>query len=288
MATLVNINGKILPEEKATVSVFDRGFLFGDSIFEVLRTYGNRLFAFDMHMDRLESSAQQVSLKLPFSREAAYREMSRTVKKAGNRESYIRVIVTRGSGRIVMDPSFASNPQTIIIVQDFEPPAEDVKKRGVAAALVEVRRNPSNALSPSIKSGNYLNSVLAQIEAKASGAKEAIMLNQKGDVAEGTVFNIFMVKGGKVFTPPLSAGILDGITRKLIIRHALEAGIRIAETNFNAAKLVGADEVFFTSTLREIQPVLKINDKPVGGGAPGPVTLKLFDILRTAIPHYLS
>jgi branched-chain amino acid aminotransferase len=288
MATLVNINGKILPEEKACVSVFDRGFLFGDSVFEVLRTYGGRLFAFDPHMDRLENSARMISFKLPISREAAYREISRTVKKAGNRECYIRIIATRGAGKIVMDPSFAINPQTVIIVQDFEPPPEDLKRRAVAAALVDIRRNSAEAMAPSIKSGNYLNSVLAQIEAKASGAKEAIMLNAKGNVAEGTVFNVFMAKAGKVFTPPIEAGILDGITRKLIIRHALESGIRIAEANFNTAKLMSADEVFFTSTLREVQPVAKIGDRIIGDGKTWPVTARMLEIFRNALPHYLS
>jgi len=287
MATLVNINGKILPEEKAVVSVFDRGFLFGDSVFEVLRTYNGKLFAFDLHIDRLESSARQISFKLPFSREAAYREMSRTVKKSGNRESYIRIVVTRGSGKIGLDTSNAISPQTIIIVQDFEPPPDDIKKRAIEAALVDVRRNPANTLSPNIKSGNYLNSVLAHIEAKASGAKEAVMLNQRGNIAEGSVFNIFLVKNGKIITPPMSAGILDGITRRILIRHALENGTRILEANFNATKLFAADEVFFTSTLREIQPVIAISDKTIGDGKPGPVTSRMMDIFRAAVPNYL-
>ncbi|MFA6032787.1 MAG: aminotransferase class IV [Myxococcota bacterium] len=289
MTTLVNINGKFFPDGKASISVFDRGFLFGDSIFEVLRTYNGRLFAFDMHMDRLEQSAAQISFKLPLSREAIFREMTRTVKKTGNHESYVRIVVTRGaSSKIGMDPSTAANPQAIIIVQDFQPPPEDISKRAVRAALVTLRRNPSDSLAPSIKSGNYLNSVLAHIEAKSAGAAEAIMLNHQGNVTEGTVFNLFIVSGGEILTPPLSAGILDGITRKVIIRQAREAGLKFKEANFNGKRLLQADEVFFTSTLREVQPVVKIGETVIGGGKPGPVTTRVLQIFREAVEPYLS
>ncbi|MBI5528616.1 MAG: aminotransferase class IV [Deltaproteobacteria bacterium] len=207
MPTLVNIDGTIFGRDEAKVPVFDRGFLFGDSVYEVLRTYGGRLFAFDMHMDRLDRSARQISFKLPFSRGRLRREIRRTAEAAGNPESYIRVVVTRGSGKISMDPVHARHPCTIVIVERLDPPPAELARRATEAALVARRRNPKNSLSPSIKSGNYLNNVLAQIEARAAGAEEAIMLNTSGYVAEGTVFNVFMVKRGVVHTPPLSAGI---------------------------------------------------------------------------------
>jgi branched-chain amino acid aminotransferase len=288
MPTLVNIDRKIFARDEARVSVFDRGFLFGDSVYEVLRTYGGRLFAFDLHADRLARSAAQISFALPFSRERLLHEIRRTVDAAGNRESYVRVVVTRGSGKIGMDPVHARRPCTIVIVERFDPPPAALARRATGAALVSRRRNPKNSLSPSIKSGNYLNNVLAQIEARAAGAAEAVMLNTGGYVAEGTVFNVFMVERGAALTPPLSAGILDGITRRLLIRHGRRAGVDMREVNIRGSRLLSADEVFLTSTLREVQPVTSLNDRPVGNGKPGPVTARLAALFSRLVPEYLS
>lgn len=288
MPTLVNINGVIHTAETARVPVFDRGFLFGDSVFEVLRTYGGRLFAFDLHMDRLDRSARAIALALPFSRAAILREIRRTVTRAGNRESYVRIVVTRGRGKIGMDPCHARSPQTVVIVTGFHPPPRALHRRGTNAQLVALRRNASDALSPSIKSGNYLNSVLAHIEARRSGADEAVMLNPRGFVAEGTTFNVFMVTRGVILTPPVSAGILDGITRRVLIDRGRSAGLDVRETNFRGARMLSADEVAFTSTLREVQPVLTISGRRIGSGKPGPLTRRLHEVFTAAVESYLT
>lgn len=287
MPTLVSINGALHTEKTARVPVFDRGFLFGDSVFEVLRTYGGRLFAFDLHLDRLDRSARAISLDLPFTRAAMLREIRRTVARAGNRESYIRIVVTRGRGKIGMDPCHARSPQAVVIVTGFTPPPRSLDRRGTAAQLVALRRNSKDALAPSIKSGNYLNSVLAHIEARRSGADEAVMLNPRGFVAEGTTFNVFMVSRGVVLTPPVSAGILDGITRRVLIDHGRKAGIDVRESNFRGERMLRADEVAFTSTLREVQPVLQISGRRIGSGKPGPVTRRLHEVFTAAVGSYL-
>ncbi|MGC8926869.1 MAG: aminotransferase class IV, partial [Myxococcota bacterium] len=260
MSTIININGKFFTEKNAKISVFDRGFLFGDSIFEVVRTYNKKqIFGFDMHLDRLYKSAGYISLKLK-SRDFIKREIRRTIERGDNPESYVRLIITRGIGReIGMNPDYASVPNYIVIVKRFAPPPDEPEKRSIVAAIASIKRNYKESLNPLIKSGNYLNNVLAHIDAMKKGGVEAIMINPEGYVAEGTTFNIFMVKNGIYYTPPLECGILDGITRKVIIKLMKENSIKFREKRIRPQELLSADEVFFTSTLREIQPVIKIN-----------------------------
>ncbi len=289
MSTVVNINGRIFHKNNAFVSVFDRGFLFGDSVFEVVRTYGkDKIFAFDMHLERLYKSAAFISLKLA-GRKYIEKLIRDTIRKGNNRESYVRLVITRGIGReIGMNPDYAIKPNYFVIVKNFDPPPADINKRCIKAAIASVRRNFKDSLNPLIKSGNYLNNVLAHIDAMKKGGVEAVMINPQGYVAEGTTFNVFMVKKGVYYTPPLEAGILDGITRKVILKLMKENGIRYAEKSIKPAELMSADEVFFTSTLREIQPVVSINNRKIGNGKAGLFTARLYEIFARNISRFLS
>lgn len=286
---MVFINGRIVPEKEAKVSVFDRGFLFGDSIFEVVRTYNkDKIFALNYHIERLYKSAAFISLRL---RDQRYIEsiIRKTIKKADNPESYVRLIITRGVGReIGMNPEYSGSPNYLVIVKRFNPPPDDIDKRAIESAIASVRRNYKDALNPLIKSGNYLNNILAHIDAMKKGGVEAVMVNPDGYIAEGTTFNVFMVKNGVYYTPPLSAGILDGITRKVIIQIMRENKIRFYEKNISPAEFLNADEIFFTSTLREIQPVYKISGKKIGDGRAGMYTRRLYEIFRANINRFLT
>lgn len=289
MSTVVFINGKYYNENNAYISVFDRGFLFGDSIFEVVRTYKKeKVFAMDLHLKRLYNSAKFISLKIkPLQTIEKY--IRDTIRLGDNKESYVRVIITRGvSTEIGMNPHYADKPNYIVIVKNFDPPPDDIQKRCVKAAIASIKRNYKDSLNPLIKSGNYLNNVLAHIDAMKKGGAEAIMINPQGYVAEGTTFNVFMVKKGIYYTPPLDAGILDGITRKVILKLMRRYKIKFFERNIKPSELLEADEVFFTSTLREIQPVTKINGKTIGDGKAGRYTAKILEIFRENIDRFLS
>ncbi len=289
MGVAVNINGRLYTQDNARISVFDRGFLFGDSVFEVVRTYNkNKIFSLDLHLERLDKSAEFIELKLP---ERAYIEklIRNTIKKGNNKESYVRIIVTRGIGsEIGMNPHYANNPNYIVIVKNFNPPPKKLEERSICAAIASIKRNLKDSLNPLIKSGNYLNNVLAHIDALKKGGVEAIMINPDGYVAEGTTFNVFMVKKGVYYTPPLEVGILDGITRKVILKLMRENDIKYVEKYFKTQELLNADEVFFTSTLREIQPVIKINNKKIGNGKAGIYTGKMLELFKANVNRFLS
>jgi branched-chain amino acid aminotransferase len=280
MGMLVNIDGELLAPEKACINVLDHGFLFGDSIYEVVRTQNGALFAVCEHLVRLRNSAAQLKLEIPLADSEIVERIKRTVAAAKNPDSYVRLIVTRGAGEIDLHPASCKEPRTIIIVQPYKRLDRAVYEKGLHISFVGVVRNPRNALNPQIKSGNYLNNVLALIEARAAGANDAVMLNSEGFVAECTTSNLFMVKFGVVKTPSLGAGILSGITRSFVISVAHEAGYAVEETDILPQHLLSADEVFITSTLKNIVPVTKISGTAVGSGVPGPVTkdlIKHFD-----------
>lgn len=289
MSTIVNINGRFLFEKDAKISVFDRGFLFGDSIFEVVRTYNkDKIFALNMHLDRLYKSAEYISLKLK-GREYLKKLIRDTIKKGNNKESYVRLIITRGTGEeIGMNPKYATSPNYIVIVKEFDPPPDEINKRCIRAAIASVKRNLKDSLNPLIKSGNYLNNVLAHIDAMKKGGEEAIMISPDGYVAEGTTFNVFMVKDGIYYTPPLDVGILDGITRKILLKLFRENNIRYFEKRIKPDELLEADEVFFTSTLREIQPVIRINGIKIGNGKAGHYTSGALELFKKNINRFLS
>jgi branched-chain amino acid aminotransferase len=274
MPTRVFLDGKVVLPEEARVSVFDRGFLYGDSVYEVLRTFAGRPFALGEHLDRLDHSAAGIRLPLPplVAVEAATRA---TLAAAGNAESYVRVVITRGSGPIGLDPALGVRPALIVIVRELELPDARLYRDGAEVALVSVLRNHPRALDPAIKSGNYLNNILALAEARSRGAYEALLRDAEGFITEGSSSNLFLVVGGTLRTPPLAAGILDGITRRHVIGLARARGLAVEERPLRPADLMGADEAFICSSLRSLLPVTRVDGAALGAGRPGPVTLAL-------------
>ena len=274
MEQVVNIDGKIVAAENASISVFDRGFLFGDSIYETLRTYDRKPFLMDRHLQRLENSARMLFMNLPMSLDEISRQVLRTVEASSNRECYIRIIVSRGAGRIGLDVDLSKKPTLVIIVVKLEPPSADHYEKGVRLSIVSVRRNDVTSLNPKIKSSNLLNNVLGYVEAKKHGAFEAILCNIAGFVAEGTGSNVFAIRSGKLLTPPPQAGLLEGVTRALTLDLAANEQISCEEILFTPQELLQCEECFITSTTKEILPVREIDDKAFSP-VPGPVTRQL-------------
>ena len=288
MSIRVFIDGSVCIPEEAKVSVFDRGFLYGDSVYETIGTAYGRLFAARDHLVRLERSAERIGLRVP-PRATIERAIAETVAAAGNTESRVRVILTRGVGKLDLDPASCSDTRLVVIVFPLGPPTPEMFEKGVAVAIVSVARNSPRAIDPAVKSGNYLNNVLALGEARRrSKAYEAILCAGDGSVAEGSTSNVFAVVGGEVRTPPPEVGILDGITRAKVMGLCRDAGIPLAERRLSPDELRGADEAFITSATRGVLPVTTIDERPVAGGAPGPVTrrlMALYDALaRKGVP----
>jgi branched-chain amino acid aminotransferase len=288
MPIRVFIDGGVRPPEEAKVSVFDRGFLYGDSVYETIGTAYGRLFAARDHLDRLERSAERIGLAVP-PRAEIERAIAETIEAAANPESRVRVILTRGVGKLDLDPASCSDTRLVVIVFPLGPPTPEMFEKGVAVAIVSVARNSPRAIDPAVKSGNYLNNVLALGEARRrSKAYEAILCAGDGSVAEGSTSNVFAVVGGEVRTPPPEVGILDGITRAKVMGLCRDAGIPLAERRLSPDELRGADEAFITSATRGVLPVTTIDERPVAGGAPGPVTrrlMALYDALaRKGVP----
>lgn len=290
MGTLVSIDGHIVPPEKATISIFDRGFLYGDSVYEVVRTYEGVPFELDHHLERLEGSAARISMSMPYPRAQLAEETLRAHQASGNTDSYIRIVVTRGAGPIGLDIALAEAPCRIVVVKSLEgmrpPPAAYAE--GVKIALVGVRRNLRAAIDPMAKTGNYLNSVMALAEARASGAYEAVMLDHRDFVTEGASSNVFVVVGDVLLTPPVDAGILVGVTRAVVLKVARAAGLRVLELPFSADTLHrDADEVFITSSVREIVPVTQVDEVRIGDGKPGPLTRRVMDLFAAYVQAYV-
>jgi branched-chain amino acid aminotransferase len=275
MSIRVFIEGRVSPPEEAKVSVFDRGFLYGDSVYETIGTAYGRLFAARDHLDRLARSAERIGLRVP-PRAEIERAVAETVAAAGNPETRVRVILTRGTGKLDLDPASAGESQLIVIAFPLGAPTPEMYAKGVAVAMVSVARNSPRAMDPAVKSGNYLNNVLALGEARRRlGAYEAILCAVDGSVAEGSTSNVFMVSGGEVRTPPPEVGILDGITRAKVMDLAKDNDIPLVERRIWPDELRSADEAFITSATRGVLPVTRIDDRPVGAGVPGPITRRL-------------
>jgi branched-chain amino acid aminotransferase len=275
MSRQVYISGKLVPAEQATVSVFDHGLLYGDGVFEGLRSYGGNVFRLDEHVERLYDSARAIRLEIPLAREEMAAAINHTVAVNGIKDGYIRAVVTRGAGTLGLDPNRCSNPQVIIIADSISLYPREFYDNGLSLVTSSVIRNHPAALSPRIKSLNYLNNILAKIEGLNAGCVEALMLNHKGEVAECTGDNIFLVKHGRLTTPPLDAGILEGVTRNAVLEIARKAGIDVAEAALTKHDVYVADECFLTGTAAEIIPVVKVDDRSIGTGKPGPVTREL-------------
>jgi branched-chain amino acid aminotransferase len=272
----INMNGKLVPKELAVVSVFDHGLLYGDGVFEGIRFYSNNIFKLTEHIDRLYDSAKAIMLEIPMTKEQMIEEHVKTVKANNLTDGYIRSIVTRGVGDLGLDPRKCREGATVIIIADkIALYPEEYYKDGLSITTVATRRNVAEALDPKIKSLNYLNNILAKIEANNHGSLEAIMINQAGYVTEATGDNVFIFKNGRLITPDLSAGALDGITRNTVMELAVKAGIRVEEKMITRYDLYTADECFLTGTAAEVIPVVKIDARIVGDGKPGVQTNKL-------------
>lgn len=276
---LVYIDGEFVPQEEARVSVFDHGFLYGDGVFEGIRAYNGKVFRLDEHIDRLYDSARVIDLKIPVSREEFKNIILETLRKNNLRDAYIRPIVTRGIGDLGLDPRKCPKPTIIVITIEWGKLYGDLYERGLKAVTVCVRRNAIDALPPSIKSLNYLNNILAKIEANAKGGDEAIFFDTNGYLSEGSGDNIFVVKRGKIFTPP-TLNNLRGITRAATIELINELGIPFKETNLGLYDLYSADEVFVTGTAAEIAPIVIVDGRKIGDGKPGKITRMLMEKFR--------
>ncbi len=285
MTTKINFNGAI--HEELNISILDHGFLFGDSVYEVVCTFNGELCFLDKHLDRLFASANAIALSIPKDKAWFREQVKITVAAAGNDDSYIRIIVTRGEGEINIDPSTCLHPNVIIIAMEITQYPESHYEKGIAVALVSIKRNSRDALNPNVKTGNYLNNVLAIMEARKLGAQDAIMVNQWGHLTEGTTSNLFFVRDGRIYTPSLDCGLLSGITRQVIMQLATENGFHMEEGKWPGEELCEADEIFLTGTIKKVMPVSQLDGRPVGSGKPGPVTLKLMrlydDLLKNKI-----
>lgn len=284
MQAMVNINGRIVDREHAVVSVFDHGFLYGEGVYEVLRTYDGVPFLFDRHMRRLRASASMLRLDVPISDAEIGARFRDTMTAAGlgtpDQEAYIRILVTRGVGEITYDLAACPEPTIVVIAKPHVDAPASAYADGVAVSLVGILRNHPESVSPRIKSNNLLNNALGSQEAFRRGAFEGVMRNYRGEIAECTTSNIFIVKDGVALTPPLEAGLLAGITREFLFEVAREVGVPMREQVLHDADLLGADEAFLTSTTREIVPIVRVDERAIGAGRPGAITRQLLEAFR--------
>jgi branched-chain amino acid aminotransferase len=278
MRGAVYVNGKIALADQAVVPVYDHGFVYGEGVYETLRTYNRVPFLYDRHMARLRQSAARILLDVPFDDGTLLSWIEQTIAAAGElNEAYIRILLTRGVGDLNYDPKSTPNPTTVVIVKPFEAPAARVYHEGIRISLVDMLRNHPKSVNPIIKSNNLLNNALAMQAAYRSGAEEALMCNYRGELTECSQANFFLVRGGAALTPKSEAGLLEGVTRAFIFELGRELGIGVREERLLPKDLETADEMFITSTTRELSPVVSVDGRAVGSGTPGPVTKKLLD-----------
>jgi len=273
MTTKININGDI--QDEAFISILDHGFLFGDSIYEVVCTNNGKPCFLNEHLKRLYASASAISLSIPHKPEWIKEQIKTTLISADNSDSYIRIIVTRGEGELDIDPSSCFKPNIIIFVKSIPIIPDESYQKGISVSLVSIKRNSRDSLNPAVKTGNYLNNILARMEAQKLGAEDAIMVNIWGQLTEGTTSNLFFVKDERIFTPEKDCGILSGITREKIIQLADEHGIALEEGKWPGDELFKADEIFLSGTVKKIIPVSTLDNYPVGNGKPGRITRKI-------------
>lgn len=277
---LIYIDGEFLPKAEAKVSVFDHGLLYGDGVFEGIRSYNGRVFKLDEHLERLYDSAKSIMLQIPISIETMKETVLETLRRNHLTEAYIRLIITRGVGDLGLDPDKCPKPSIIIIADKIVLYPQKFYEDGLEIVTASVRRNYAEAINPRIKSLNYLNNILAKIEGKQAGAEEVLMLNAEGYVVECTGDNIFWIKNETLVTPPVHMGILEGVTRNSVISLAPDAGIHVEERVFTRHDLYIADECFLTGTAAEVIPVVKIDRRAIGDGQPGKITQRLISAFR--------
>ena len=290
MAGAIYVNGRITPEDQAVVSVLDHGFLYGEGVYEVCRSYRGQPFLLDRHLERLRRSAGLIALPVPLGDDEVAARIADTMTAAGllpwradRKDAYIRLLLTRGIGELTYDPAACPVPTLVILARPFQPPPDRVYDEGVAISIVSVQRNAAAALNPLIKSNNLLNNALAMQRALASGSFEAVMRNARGELAECSQSNLFVVSSGVVKTPPLEAGLLAGITRQLVLELCRDVGIPFEQPSLYDADLLEADEAFLTSSTREIVPVVRVDGRAIGTGRPGPISRRLLAAFRARV-----
>jgi len=275
MPRIIFMNDRLVPEDEAKVSVFDHGLLYGDGVFEGLRSYSGTVFRLDAHLDRLWASARAICLEIPLSKAAVAKAVNDTLAANKLSDGYVRLVVTRGAGSLGLDPNRTTNPPVIVIADTISLYPREFYEQGLKIVTAATQRVQSAALSPRIKSLNYLNNIMAKLEGLRAGCVEALMLNHKGEVAECTGDNVFVVRSGVLLTPPPDAGILEGITRNAVMELARAAGIDCREATLTRHDLYTADECFLTGTAAEVIPVVDIDGRMIGAGTPGPITKQL-------------
>jgi branched-chain amino acid aminotransferase len=280
MSLVAYVNGRFVPKEEAAVSVYDHGFLYGDGVFEGIRAYNGRVFKLEAHVDRLFESAHTLGITVPMSREEMAQAILETVRRTGLRDAYIRPVVSRGTGDLGIDPRKCPRPSVVIIVDAIQLYPEEAYRKGLRLVTTCTRQRPVDVLNPRIKTCNYLNNILARIEVNLAGADEGLMLTTQGYVAECTADNIFIVKQGRVLTPPAHLGILQGITRQTVLDLCGRLGIPAAEQVLTLHDMYTADECFLTGTGAELGPVVQLDGRTIGAGQPGPVTLRILAAFR--------
>jgi branched-chain amino acid aminotransferase len=285
MAATVNVNGRVFDQEHAVISVFDHGFLYGEGVYETLRTYNGEPFLFDRHMRRLRKSAGMLALDVPLTDAEIDARFRDTMRVAGlgdraGREAYLRILLTRGIGELTYDTTATPTPSVVVIAKPHVEPSADVFDRGVKVSLVPIVRNHPGSVNPLIKSNNLLNNALAMQEAFRRGGFEGVMRNYRGELAECTQSNLFVVSNGEALTPPIDAGLLPGITREFLFEVGRDAGIPVREAVLRDEDLLGADESFLTSTTREVVPIVQVDDRQIGSGRPGAIARALLEGYR--------
>jgi branched-chain amino acid aminotransferase len=285
MAAIVNVNGRMSSDRDAVISVFDHGFLYGEGVYDTLRTYGGRPFLLDRHLTRLRTSAEMLRLPVPLTNEEFAGRISETARVAARELSpasdwYVRILLTRGVGELTYDPRACPKPSVVIIVKPHVDPPAGAYEQGIPVIFASVIRNHPASVNPIIKSNNLLNNAIAMQEAMRRNAHEAIMLNHRGELCECTQSNLFVVRNGAALTPPISAGLLPGITREFVFEVGEQEDIPVREEILRDEDLFGADEAFLTSSTREVMPIVLVDNRAIGDGRPGPVTARLLDGFR--------
>lgn len=282
------LNDRFVPREQALISVFDHGFLYGDGIYETLRSYGGRIFMLRQHLTRLQRSARLIGLDIPIPEKDWPPLLHEAMQRNGLHDAYLRVTISRGEGEIGLDPGLCPRPTVVILAKPLLSHPVLLYEQGVSIALVSVRRNLASALSPQIKSLNFLNNILAKQEAARTGAFDGLMLNAQGHLTECTTSNLFFVQGGRLCTPSLAAGILDGITRDVVLSLAKDQAIPTEEGLYHADVLQQAEECFLTNTTMEIMPVRTVRGPTTWTGSPGPITQRLRTLFQISLPRFLE
>ena len=288
MKGIVYNAGAYFEPDNAKISIFDRGFLYGDSIYETLRVYKTRPFALGDHLDRFTISAEKVYFELPWSKSQLEKTVHDTITKSGLQDAYLRIIATRGGGVIGLDPSLATEPQLVVICLELPKLPEEHYTKGISAHIVDVTRNLIKSLDPQAKTGNYMNSILAVAEAKRKGAQEAIMLDYQGRVTEASASNLFAKISGVWCTPPLSVGILDGITRRAILAACKQANMPAEERMLSAQDLLNATEMFFCGSVKEVVPVILLNQKSIASGVVGDDTKRVMQLYKQFVQNFFN